>query len=802
MPDLRAALRLLVQKPGFCLAVVLTLAIGLGSATAISSLAWALLLRPLPFPDADRIVTVDAVVAGERGRLALREYRDLERDARAFGRWGAYYRSQYNLTGGGPPEALTCTIGSSTVFDVLGVRALHGDMWAESLDFTRQYEVVLSHRLWQQRFGGRPDAVGDTLVMDGGTYRIAGVLPESAHYPLQTDVYRAVTDYNAPHLRRYAVIARLSDGRTLADAQAELDAMAARFAATWPDTNQGVRLEARRLRDAYVGGARPFVLLLAGGAALLLLIASINVTNLLISRALTRQRDFAVRLALGAARRHLIRQSALEALVLALTGAALGVAGAQYAVQALMQLIGTDLPPWLAVEIDGAVLAASAALALAVALGVALLPALQASRTDVERLLRQETGRAAGSRAQNTARRWLVGVQTAIASLLLVAAGIFAMGLSSLMQVNAGFATEGVLTFRADPPWGRYPDIPTTSEFYRRANEALETIPGVERAGTNTNLPFVGLDVSSTRVVAEGRESGRADEEPFVNVQLVDRGYFEAMRLPLVQGRLFEVTDGLAAPPVAIVGDRTARRLWGDADTAVGRRLRLTWNQDGVSGGGGDDVWLSVVGVVNSVRFSGVEDDTSLDIYAPNSQLFAGDAYFVLRSRVPPETLVPQIRAAIDTVDAEQSFFDARMMRRRIDDTVWQQRVSTAVLALFAVVALVLAVIGTYAVTAHAVAAERREIGVRMALGSSAGSVGWLLARRWVTPVGLGIATGLGGGLLVARELAAVLGASVPAFGWPFALPAVLAAAAALACLLPVRRAVRGVALTETLRAE
>ncbi len=251
--DLRLALRACLRRPASSAAVVITLAVALGATTAIVSLVYALILRPLPFPDADRLVQIDPVIASDAGRLSLREYRDLERDSQTLDRWAAYYRSQYNLTGGGAPEALTCTIGTSTLFDALGVKPVHGDIWPRNQDFTRQYQVVLSHRLWQQRFAGRLDAVGSTLVMDGGTYRVAGVLPEGVDYPLRTDIFRAITDYNAPHVRRYSALARLKPGVTLAQAQAELDAIARRFAATWPDTNTGVTLRATPLRDAYVG---------------------------------------------------------------------------------------------------------------------------------------------------------------------------------------------------------------------------------------------------------------------------------------------------------------------------------------------------------------------------------------------------------------------------------------------------------------------------------------------------------------------------------------------------------------------
>lgn len=800
MPALRPTIRALLARPGLTAAIVLTLAIGLGAVTAIASLAYALLLRPLPFPDADRIVAIHAELAGVSGRLALREYRALERDATVFARVGAYYRTQYNLTGGGPPLALTCTMPSSSMFDVLGLAAEHGAVWSEALDFTRHYTVVLSHGLWQQRFGGRPDVIGELILMDGAPYRISGVLPAAVDFPLQTDVYRGVTDYNADHVRRYSTIARLARDRSLSDAQGELDALSARFAGMWPDTNAGVRLTAIPLRDAHVGGARPFILLMVAGVVLLLVMATVNVSNLLLTRALAQQGDVAVRLALGASRRHVVRQSFVETLILTLTGAALGALAARAALDLVSGLVAHDLPPWITLTIDPAVLLASAGLAVAVAMAIAILPVRQALQTDVERVLRQQAGRS-GARGSHTTRRWLVGVQAATASVLLITAGLFAGGLRQLMAVEPGFDRHGVLTWRTDPPFTRYGDIATSAEFYRRAAEALLAIPGVTGVGTNTNLPFARLDQASPRVTIEGRDSGRADESPFVNLQLIDPGYLATMRIPLLRGRRFELTDDQRAPLVAMVSERAAKRFWGDADP-LGRRLQLVWNQDGAGTGGGSAVWLTVVGVVGSVHFGGIDDRTGLDVYAPHTQMFAGDTFFVVRTPIRPEILAPQIRAAFDQVDREQSFFDVQSLEARVANTLWHHRVATVVLALFAAVALALAVLGTYAVTAHAVAMQRREIGIRRALGSSARQIAWLVAAQWMVPVAAGVGVGLIAGIGLTGTLQSTIGTTGPRPIWPFALPWGLTLAALAACLVPLRRTLRRASLPEVLRAD
>jgi putative ABC transport system permease protein len=795
--DVRLAARLALHRPAVSAAVIVTLAVALGATTAILGVAWALLLKPLPFPDADRIIAVQAAVAGERGRLALQEYRELERAARTLGDIGVYYRTQYNVTGGATPQALTCTMPSTGLFRVLGVRPQIGDIWPSSLDFTRHYAVLLSHGIWQQRFGGRPDVVGQSITMDGVPYRVSGVLPAGVDFPLQTDVFRGVTDYNAPHVRRYSVVARLAEGRQLADARAELAALSRRFEATWPETSRGVILEAIPLRDAYVGGARPFVLLMVAGVVLLLAIAAVNVTNLLLARALSRQGDFAVQLALGAAPARLVRQVVLETVLLAGIGCLAGIPGAWAAVRALSALVAADLPPWLGLSIDPIVLVVSAGLALVVAIVVAAVPASIAARSNLEGVLRQASGRGAGG-GPRLARRWLVGFQAAIASLLLVAAGVFASGLATLMRAPLGFDPERLLTFRLDPPFSRYGTIGTTAELYRRLEEEMRALPGVRAVGMNATLPFSRLDSVSPRVIPEGGVAGRADESPFVNLQLVNAAYFEAMRIPIVAGRAFDVGDREGGPPVAIVSERTARRLWNG--NALGQRLQVVWNQNGTGAGGGDALRLTVVGVVATVRFAGVEDDSGLDVYTPHTQLFAGDSFVAIRTASANVSVDPSLRAAIDRVDGEQSYFDLQPMTRRIAATLWQQRVATAVLIVFAGIALLLATVGIFAVTAQAVASQRREIGIRLALGSSTAGLAWRIAAVWLMPVLVGAGLGLAGGLVVAWQLAALVGAHVPLPAWPLALPLVLATAGAVACSLPVGRAMRHVALADVLR--
>jgi putative ABC transport system permease protein len=800
LQDLRVASRLPFRRPAWSAAIVGTLALGIGASVAIFSFVHALVLRPLPFPNPQELFLVDALVAGEPGNIALREFRALEQYSQLTSDLAAYYESQYNATGGGPPENLSATLGTGNLFAVLGVPMLYGDTWAPELDFTMQYTVVLSHHVWQQRYGSRRDIVGQSVVLDGATYRVAGVLPDGFDYPVRTDVFRAVSNYNADHVRRFSVLGRARAGVDLAAVQAELDGLGRRLADAYPDTNRGVSLRLRPLRDVYVGGARPYLLLLPAAVLLLLLLACANVANLLLSHALTRAGDSAVRLALGADRSHLVRQTIMESLVLAVPGAILGTLAAGYGLDALMALVRADLPAWFAVRLDEATLIFATTVTLLVSVGLGLVPAWQASRTDIESTLRQEAGRSLGGDSRRL-RALLVGAQAAVATTLLVSAAVFTAGLMQLQQRQVGFDPSGVLTFRVDPPFSRYGTIGDTSEFYRRAIERLSAEPGVASVATSNMIPFSGLHIASPRARREGVSAADGTAQPFVNFQIVSPEYFDAMRIPMRRGRTFNAFDLEATTKVAVVSERTAQRLWGGADP-IGQRLAVVWNQDGRAIGGGTEIWMTVVGVSGDVRFDGLSASAGLDVYTPHTQAFAGDSYFLVRTRVPPETLAARLPQAIYGVDPEQSFFDVRTLTDRVDASVWQQRVTSVVLGAFALLALTLAIVGVHAVTSYAVAVREREIGVRLALGASGGMVSRLMVREAVIPVLGGVVVGLGLSVVSTIVLARALpDGAVPSTVLALPLPLLLLVTAAIAAWLPVRKVLRRADLVNSLRA-
>lgn len=796
--DLRVALRLPLRNPSWAAAIVITLAVGIGANTAVFSLVEALVLRPLPFDQPHELFFVDAVVGGEPGHISKREYRELDRTAQVVQEYAAYYPSQYNIVG--PPAALTAAIGTSNLFRLLGVRMLYGDTWGAAVDFQREYRVVLSHGLWQQRFGGRTDIVGQPIVMDGGTYRVSGVLAAGVDYPARTDVFRSITDYDGDHVRRLWVVGRLKDGQTLAAAQGELDRMSAHFESLYPDTNRSVRLRARPLSDLYIGAARPYLLLLPAAVVLLLVIACANVANLLLSRALERGGEIAVRMALGADWRHLARLSILEALVLAVPGAALGILLARWSLQALMAMVRTDLPAWFDVRIDLAALAFTLVVAAVTALAVGLVPALHARRLALEQTLRQESGRNIGPQGSRLWRAAMVGAQAALAAVLLVSATVFVLGLRNLQRTDVGFDAAGLSTFRTDPPYSRYATIAQTSTFYRQAIDGLKARPGILDAASNQRIPFALMEAASPRVSLEGQSAADAAAQPFVNFQIISPGYFEVMRIPLRPGRAFTEFDTGEAPQVAVISERAARRFWGDQDP-IGRRFSMAWNQSGTGTTGGDSILMTVVGVAGNVRANGIQAEPGLDVYAPYTQAFAGDSFFVVRTSLNPDAIADEIPRAMAAVDPEQSYFGVMPMTERVAASMWQQEVAGTLLAVFAGVAFVLAVVGVHAVTSYAVEMRKAEMGIRLALGADFATVVKTMVGQSLVPVTAGLATGLVAGGIAAAAIAERLPVGVWSAGSAAVVPpVVLWVVAAVAAALPAIRTVRRTDLPAVLR--
>jgi putative ABC transport system permease protein len=762
LSDLRWACRSLRVRKLSALLIVLTFACGIGANVAVFSIVHALLLRPLPFAHADRLVVLSTSVSGAPGKLSTREYRALAQDLQLFEAVAPYHPTQYNVTSSGAvPEALPGTITTSELFAVLGVRMVQGSVWPSSLDFTRQYMVVIGEGLWRRRYGSDPAIVGRSIRLDHRDYLVTGVVAAGADFPDRADLFRAITEYNQEDVRRLHVVARLPPGVTPARAQASLDAFSARLAGRYPDSNTGVRLVATPLRTATAGDLGAYSGLLVATVGFVLLLTCANVANLQLSRTLDRQAELATRQALGATPGRIVRLLLLESSVLASLGGLLGAAVAWGALGALMSTIRFRLPPWVDVRVDATVLAVSMAIALVAGLVAGVVPALRWSNRNLETALRGAM-RGGASADQRPLRRLLTAAETAFAVVLLVGAGFATRSVWKLTAVDLGFSLGGVLTFRMDPPWGRYPDAATTSELYRRAIERLEQLPGVSAVAVNQNLPIARQpDAVSRTLYVEGQPPVHRGDQPFVNVQPISPRYFEAMAIRIERGRPFSHLDLAETQPVAIINARLAERYWPAVDP-VGQRLRLEGPEPRSAALGPTAAqaastpmpWLTVVGVVSDVRHEDVTSPPGLDVYVPVTQHFAGDAYVVVRTAGDSRMIAPLVGDTIRRVDADQSIFDVRTMHEQVDRAIWSQRLTGRLFPAFAGLAWLLAAVGLYGVTAHTVGERVREIGVRMALGARPRDVIRLVSADALLTVGLGAAIGLLVAWLLARASA------------------------------------------------
>ena len=806
--DLRVTLRSLRRAPSFAAVAVLTLALAIGPNAAIYSAVDALLLRPLPFPAAERLVRIESVRGGEAGSVSYREVEDFRALDRIFVGVAKYTdQGQYNASGDGRPEELPSTITTHDLFRVLGVLPRLGAPWPAALDRTRDFQLVVSHELWQRRFGGDPRIVGRSMTLDGAPgYTIVGVMPPGFAFPVRSDLYRShgispdAAAYEDRGNRGGWAVARLRDGVTLAQARQALDALAGRLEREYAASNTGVGYRVTPLRDLYAGDARPYLLLVLGAVALVLLVASANVANLLLARVFDREREIGVRLALGASRWRAVRLLLVESVVLATLAGALGLGLGALGVRALATLVRAELPRWLSIELSGGALLFTAAIALAAALLASVLPALRIGRGELAPVLRSGGGArgargASGGVRQRRLRSALVVGELALAVVVLVGAGLLLRSFQALVRTPAGFDADALLTFRVELGWRAYPGLEATARFHRELLARLGALPGVQTAAMLDNLPLSGRPRTDAVIALDGQATEAQRANPYVNVRVASPGALAALRVPLVRGRFLAESDADSAPAVVVVARATAARLWPGRDP-LGARL-LVGSADST-----ERPWRTVVGVVDDVRHDALSAPPALDVWVPYAQWRSGGAYYLLRTRGDPLALARRAPELVWAIDPDQSFFDVRPMRDRIADRVWVPRLAGVLFGGFGALAAALAALGVFAVLSYGVAQRTRELGVRQALGAAPGDLVRLVFGEGMRLALLGGALGLGAAVGLAVLLRHLLHGVGP-LDPPtlLAVPAILAAVAGLACWIPGRRAAR-VAPADALRAD
>ncbi|HWS87835.1 MAG TPA: ABC transporter permease [Pyrinomonadaceae bacterium] len=787
--DVRFGLRLLWKRPGFTAVALAVLALGVGANTAIFSVVNAVLLRPLPYPGAERVVSFDGVNPSkgiEESNMSAPDFADWREQARSFEALAIYVQGGTNLTGADEPERVTAAWVGPDFFRVIGVGAARGRALLPEDERPGGAAVVISHGLWQRRFGSDPGAVGRTVQLGGRNWEIVGVMPAGFDFPQRAQVWGPLqldlSDEPRDN-RSYNVVGRLREGVTLEAAQAEMDALSARLAAAYAVTNAGWGVDLDPLKDELVGELKTTLFMLLAGVGLLLLIACANVANLLLARATGRRREIALRLALGASRARVARQMLTEGVLLSSAGGALGAALSVWLTDLLVALAPADTPRLAEASADWRVLLFAVAASVLTGVAFGLAPAWQASRYDLNEPLKEGGRGLSGSRSR--LRSGLVVAEVALSLLLLAGAGLLVKSFTRLQAVDPGFDPEGVITMRVSLPGARYREPARKAEFYAALTERLKAVPGVEAAGATISLPLGGSNYSVGRgFIREGRPE-TPEEAQNASYAVVTPDYFRALRVPVRAGRAFDERDNMESTKVVVINEAFARKAFPGEDP-LGKRIHI-WR---------DEKFLrEVVGVVGDVKPDSLDaKEAALQMYVPHRQDAGwGGLSLVVRARgAEPESLVGRVREEVRALDSQLPVYDVKTLRQVVANSTAYRRVAMFLMAGFACSALLLAGVGLYGVVSYSVAQRTREIGVRLALGAQGRDILGLVVRQGMLLTLLGLGAGLACALALTRLIAGLLyGVSAADPLVYVAVSLLLAAVALLACIIPARRAAK-----------
>jgi predicted permease len=800
--DLRYGVRMMLKRPGFTGVAILTLALGIGANTAIFSIVNSLLLRPLPFQNSDRLAIIWTHSPGanvDQDWPSPGQFSAIKAQSDVYEEIALAQGGNASLTGQGGPERVGVLRTSSVMFSVLGAQAAIGRVFLPEEDAPgKPLTAILSHGFWQRRFGGDPKALGQSLTLNGKPYTIVGVMPPD--FSLGFEIMPTVGAVSQPDLllslplspenmnnhgdENYNVLARLKPGAAVAQAQSELNLVVRRLEQEFPKNYPSTRrfsLSVRPLLEQVVGDVRPALLILLGAVGCVLLIACANVANLLLARAAAREKEVAIRVALGAGRWRVIRQMLTESVLMAVVGGALGLLLAVWGLAGLRWLNPGNIPRVSSVGIDGRVLAFTSAVALLTGVLFGLAPALRATRLAWGDTLK-EGGRSVIGGPQRV-RNLLVVAEIALSMTLLIGAGLLIRSYVRALRVDPGFAPHNVVSLRVSTLGTSYQDRTRRVEFYQGLWDRARQLPGVESVGGVSILPLAG-GIGWGGITIEGYNPASGQDAIQADGRSASVGYFETMKVPLLRGRFFTEQDSQTSPPVAIVDEKMVRAYWPGVDP-IGKRLKFGGPNSGAP-------WMTVVGVVANVKQYALDTDSRVTLYTPHLQSPDHTMYVVARTKNDPLGVAAAVTREARAMDPNSPVFDVKTMDQLLSDSLARRRFSMLALGLFALVAMTLAAVGIYGVISYAVAQRTREIGVRVALGAQSRDVLALVLKQGMSMALVGVGLGLVAAFALTRVMSGLLFGVNATDALTFVVvPLSLTAVALVACLVPARRAAK-----------
>jgi putative ABC transport system permease protein len=806
--DIRYGARMLLKNPGISVIVIIALALGIGANSAIFSVVNAVLLRPLPYEESERLVFLNekSPVLDEMS-ISYPNFTDWRTQTQTFEKIGVYNRASYNLTGTGEAERIVTGQVSADLFSVLRVNALHGRVFTNDEDKPGGTPVVvLSYPLWQRRFGGQTSILNQPITLNGKSYDVIGIMPQTFAYPSRVEMWvpvgqlsdQASWKQRGNHPGLYGV-GRLKPGATIEQADADMNTIAANLEKQYPDTNTGNRVRLRSLMEIFVGDVRRALWVIFGAVGFVLLIACANIANLLLARATARKKEMAIRTAVGASRWRLARQLLTESVLLSLIGGSLGLALARWGVDLILYMSPDAIPRSREIGLDWTVLGFTIGVSVLTGIIFGLLPAIQAGDVDVHETLK-ESGR--GTSARHWLRSSLVVGEVATTLVLLIAAGLMIRSFYLLQKVNPGFSHEHLTSFSISLPQKKYASEESRASFYDRLLENIRGLPGVESTAAASGLPL-GNNGWQTSYVIDGQPEPPRDQIPLLEACLVTPDYFKAMNIPLLRGRMFNDQDNrahLAGRDLSklnenersgaglnkiIVDEEFARRHWPNEDP-IGKHVRI---------GGSDPAnpRLEIIGVVGRVKMESLNQNSDrVQGYFPFAQVPQGGMTVLIKGASDPNQLIGSVRAAIREIDPDQPIHSVRTMDEIRAESVQNERLNLTLLSLFAGIALVLAIVGIYGVMSYSVTQRTHEIGIRMAIGARPRDVFTMILGHGMKLALIGVVIGLVGAFALTRLMASMLFGVAPTDATTYAAISVLLVAVTLvACYLPGRRATK-----------